>query len=131
MHLIQGIHHVALKPQKEQFQKVMEFYTEILGLEVVRRWGDAQYPCTMISTGDNSCIEVLPVLEGEALPAEGKFAHLALATDDVDACIERIRAAGYPVTIEPKDVTLADLSARIAFCTGACGETVEFFCEKA
>ena len=87
MHLIQGIHHVALKPQKEQFQKVMEFYTEILGLEVVRRWGDAQYPCTMISTGDNSCIEVLPVLEGEALPAEGKFAHLALATDDVDACI--------------------------------------------
>lgn len=25
MHLIQGIHHVALKPQKEQFQKVMEF----------------------------------------------------------------------------------------------------------
>ena len=121
MHLIQGIHHVALKPQKEQFQKVMEFYTEILGLEVVRRWGDAQYPCTMISTGDNSCIEVLPVLEGEAL---------ALATDDVDACIERVRAAGYPVTIEPKDVTLADLSARIAFCTGACGETVEFFCEK-
>ena len=44
MHLIQGIHHVALKPQKERFQKVMEFYTEILGLEVVRRWGDAQYP---------------------------------------------------------------------------------------
>ncbi len=97
----------------------------------MRRWGDAQYPCAMISTGDNSCIEVLPVLEGEALPAEGKFAHLALATDDVDACIERVRAAGYPVTIEPKDVTLADLSARIAFCTGACGETVEFFCEKA
>lgn len=130
MRLIEGIHHVALKPQKEQFDKVMEFYTGLLELEVVRRWGDERYPCTMISTGDNSCIEVLPVPAEEALPDEGKFAHLALATKDVDACIERVRAAGYPVTIEPKDVTLSDLSARIAFCTGACGETVEFFCVK-
>ena len=39
-----GIHHVALKPQKEQFDKVMEFYTGLLGLEVVRRWGDERYP---------------------------------------------------------------------------------------
>ena len=131
MSLIKGIHHVALRPTYAQFEKAKTFYLDLLGLKVVRQWGDEKYPCMMISTGDNSCIEVLPVLEGEALPAEGKFAHLALATDDVDACIERVRAAGYPVTIEPKDVTLADLSARIAFCTGACGETVEFFCEKA
>ncbi len=75
----------------------------------------------MISTGDNSCIEFSPC-PPRRLPDEGKFAHLALAAKDVDACIERVRAAGYPVTIEPKDVTLADLSARIAFCTGACGE---------
>ncbi len=127
---IQGIHHVALKPQKAQYAQVMAFYTELLGLEVVRRWGDAEYPCVMLSTGDNSCIEVLPVLEGEPLPPEGKFAHLALATGDVDGCIARVRAAGYPITIEPKDVELADLNARIAFCTGACGETVEFFCVR-
>ncbi len=44
MRLIEGIHHVALKPQKEQFDKVMEFYTGLLGLEVVRRWGDERYP---------------------------------------------------------------------------------------
>ncbi len=130
MSLIQGIHHVALKPKKEQFAAVMKFYTEILELKVVRQWGDETYPCTMISTGDNSCIEVLPQLDGAELPGEGKFAHLALATDDVDACAARVREAGYPITIEPKDVELADLEARIAFCTGACGETVEFFCVK-
>ena len=127
---IQGIHHVALKPQKEQFAQVMAFYTEILELEVVRRWGDETYPCTMLSTGDNSCIEILPVLDGDELPPEGKFAHLALATGDVDGCVARVRAAGYPITIEPKDVELAGLNARIAFCTGACGETVEFFCVR-
>ncbi len=130
MKLIQGIHHVALDPQKEQFAAVKKFYTELLGLEVVRQWGDENYPCMMISTGDNSCIEVLPVLQGDALPDTGKFAHLALATADVDACVRIVREAGYPITIEPKDVELDGLQARIAFCTGACGETVEFFCVK-
>lgn len=130
MSLINGIHHVALKPQKEQFAAVMKFYTELLELSVVRQWGDETYPCTMISTGDNSCIEVLPVLEGAEVPNEGKFPHLALATDHVDECVKRVSEAGYPITIDPKDVELADMQARIAFCTGACGETVEFFCVK-
>lgn len=127
---ITGIHHIALKPAAAEFDAVMHFYTELLGLKVVRQWGDTRYPCTMISTGDNSCVEVLPQLENGDLPSEGRFAHLAFATSEVDACIEAVRAAGYPVTIEPKDVTLGDGDARIAFCTGACGEIVEFFHEK-
>lgn len=130
MSLIQGIHHVALEPSKEQFADVMKFYTELLELSVARQWGDADYPCVMISTGDNSCIEVLPQLDGAPLPDEGKFAHLALATNDVDGCVKRVQDAGYPITIEPKDVELAGMEARIAFCTGACGEIIEFFCVK-
>lgn len=125
MSLISGIHHVALKPTKAQFGEVMKFYTELLELKVVRQWGDPEYPATMISTGDNSCVEVLP--GDDVLPDEGKFAHLALATSEVDECIRRVREAGYTITIEPKDVELADLKARIAFCIGACGEIVEFF----
>lgn len=130
MSLIQGIHHVALKPNAEHFDETMKFYTELLELSVVRQWGDERYPCTMISTGDNSCVEILPILSDDALPNEGRFAHLALATQQVDECIARVRAQGYPVTIEPKDVELSGLQARIAFCTGACGEIVEFFCVK-
>lgn len=130
MSLIHGIHHVALKPQKEQFAAVVRFYTGLLELSVVRQWGDETYPCMMISTGDNSCIEILPVLEGEEFPDEGKFAHLALETKDVDACVKRVRDAGYPITIEPKNAELDGLQVYIAFCTGACGETVEFFCVK-
>ena len=84
----------------------------------------------MISTGDNSCIEVLPVPEENDVPLEGKFAHLALAIDDTDGCAARVREAGYEITIEPKDVELCDITARIAFCTGPCGEIVEFFDQK-
>lgn len=130
MSLITGIHHVALKPAAAQYAAVMRFYTELLELPVVRTWGDAQYPCAMISTGDGSCIEILPQTAGDPLPNEGLFAHLALATEQVDACIERVRAEGFAVTIEPKDVQLGDKDARIAFCIGACGEIVEFFHEK-
>ena len=60
MSLIKGIHHVALRPTYAQFEKAKTFYLDLLGLKVVRQWGDEKYPCMMISTGDNSCIEVLP-----------------------------------------------------------------------
>ena len=63
MSLIKGIHHVALRPTYAQFEKAKTFYLDLLGLKVVRQWGDEKYPCMMISTGDNSCIEVLPVPE--------------------------------------------------------------------
>ena len=63
MNLIKGIHHVALRPTYAQFEKAKTFYLDLLGLKVVRQWGDEKYPCMMISTGDNSCIEVLPVPE--------------------------------------------------------------------
>ena len=91
MSLIKGIHHVALRPTYAQFEKAKTFYLDLLGLKVVRRWGDEKYPCMMISTGDNSCIEVLPVPEENDVPPEGKFAHLALATDDTDGCVARVR----------------------------------------
>ena len=129
MALIKGIHHVALKPTIEQFPNTVRFYTEVLGLPVKRTWGDPAHPCMMISTADNSCVEILPQT-GEPRPLEGKFAHLALATDDVPACVEAVRAAGYTVTDEPKDIELSGSPVCVAFCRGGAGEIVEFFCEK-
>ena len=46
------------------------------------------------------------------------------------SCAARVREADYEITIEPKDVELSDITARIAFCTGPCGEIVEFFDQK-
>ncbi len=130
MHLIKGIHHVALKPTIAEFADTVRFYTEVLGLPVKRSWGDPAHPCMMISTGDNSCVEILPQAEGDPMPVEGKFAHLALATDDASACVEAVRAAGYKITDEPKEIVLAGNPVCIAFCRGGAGEIIEFFCEK-
>ena len=50
MSLIKGIHHVALRPTCAQFEKANTCYLDLLGLKVVRQWGDEKYPCMMIST---------------------------------------------------------------------------------
>ena len=125
---IDGVHHIALKPTKEQYEKTVAFYTEVLGMEVKKSWGDPDQPCLMVSCGDNYCLEILP----SETPASkgGALDHLALATSKVDEVVERVRAAGYAIAVEPKDLELAGSPIRIAFCWGPIGEYVEFFWEK-
>ena len=56
-----------------------------------------------------------------------------LPYDDVDGIIDKIRAAGYEVFIEPNDIVIPsvpEFHARMAFCYGPLGEEIEFFREK-
>lgn len=125
---IEGVHHIALRPTAEQYEKTVEFYTQILGLEVKRSWGDPKHPSLMVSCGDNSCLEIL---NGAApAPRGGALDHLAFATSKVDELIERVRQAGYEIAIEPNDSEAIGSPIRIAFCYGPIGEYIEFFWEK-
>lgn len=125
---ISGVHHIALKPTKEQYAKTVELYTGLLGMEVKLKWGDAERPCMMVSCGDNTCMEIL---SGETeIPAGGPLAHIAFATDKVDELIEAVRGAGYVVTKEPADLELGGKPIRIAFFMGPTNEEVELFWEK-
>ena len=127
--LIQGVHHIAVKPTAEQYQETVEFYTKLLGMEVVKSWGDPQRPCLMVSCGDNTCMEIL---SGESeIPAGGPLAHVAFATDKVDEIIEKVREAGYEVTNEPADANIGgNMPIRIAFFYGPTHEHIELFWEK-
>ena len=126
--LIQGVHHIALKPTAEQYSSVVELYTKVLGMEVTKSWGDPNMPCLMVSCGDNSCMEILG--GQDPAPRGGALDHLAFATSKVDELIERVRQAGYEIAIEPKDGNLSGTDIRIAFCYGPVGEYIEFFWEK-
>lgn len=127
--MIQGIQHIAVKPTKAQYQKTVSFYTELLGMTVKQSWGDPDYPCLMVSCGDNSCMEILPQEPDFTCPETGPLAHIAFATDKVDEVIEAARAAGYPIKVEPKDVQLGEKQSRIAFFYGPTGEEIELFYE--
>lgn len=129
--LISGIHHVALKCNgTAEFEKTLDFYQNTLGLELVRSWGEGEKAGAMLSTGDG-LLEVFA--SGEPLP-QGTIRHFALRTERVDDCVAAVRSAGYPITVEPKNVVIAadpPFPARIAFCVGPVGEEIEFFQEKA
>lgn len=129
--LICGIHHVALKCDgTAEFEKTLHFYQNVLGLEPVRSWGEGENAGAMLSTGDG-LLEIFA--SGRKLP-QGAIRHFALRTERVDDCVAAVRAAGYPITVEPKDIVIASnppFPARIAFCTGPVGEEIEFFQERA
>ena len=125
---INGVHHIALKPTPEQYKKVVDLYTNVLGMEVKKSWGDPEMPCLMVSCGDNSCLEITP--NDTQAPKGGVLDHLALACDKVDEVIERVREAGYEIAIEPKDMELGGSPIRIAFFWGPMGEYLELFWEK-
>lgn len=129
--LICGIHHVALKCDgTAEFEKTLHFYQDVLGLEPVRSWGEGENAGAMLSTGDG-LLEIFA--SGRKLP-QGAIRHFALRTERVDDCVAAVRTAGYPITMEPKDIVIASnppFPARIAFCTGPVGEEIEFFQERA
>lgn len=124
-----GVHHIALKAcGMADYEKMIQFYHEILGMPIVRTWADGQ--AAMLDTGAG-LLELFA--NGENYPGQGALRHLAFAVKDVDACVEAVRAAGYEITIEPKDIVIGSnppYPARIAFCIGPVGEDVEFFAEK-
>lgn len=130
--MIKGIHHIALRPTLVNYNRTVNFYTEILGLDVIREWGPIEKPKCMISCGDGSFVEILGGAETDMLEM-GPLSHLAFSTDFVDEMIEKVRDAGYEITIEPKDIVMDSnppYPVRLAFCKGPIGEEIEFFCEN-
>lgn len=126
--LIKGTHHISLKPVgREALAKTIHFYRDLLGMEVVRQWVDGSG--MMLWTG-SSLMEIND--NGQRELPQGSIHHFALATDDVDRCVQVVREAGYEITVEPKEVTLPTepaCSIRVAFCKGPVGEDIEFFQE--
>jgi len=128
---INGKQHVAIKANgEEQFNKTISFYKDILGLPLIRRWEKGGALCAMLDTGAG-ILELFSNADSE--PLLGPIRHIAFNVESVDDCIEAVRAAGYEITVEPKDVDIPSNPAypiRVGFCIGAAGEEVEFFSER-
>ncbi|MBQ4131328.1 MAG: VOC family protein [Clostridia bacterium] len=128
---INGIHHVAIKANGvDKFNETIRFYNEILGLPIIRRWEKGGALCAMLDTGAG-ILELFSNAECE--PQLGPLRHIAFSVESVDDCIEAVRAAGYEITVEPKDVDIPSdpvYPIRVGFCIGAAGEEVEFFTAK-
>ena len=124
--MIQSLHHISMKTANDaEYTKVRAFYADLLGLRICKECE----ACTLFDTG-SGFIEIFR--NGTGPQPQGVIRHLAFAAEDVDACIAAVRAAGYEILVEPKDVQIGGdpaYPARIGFCIGPLGEQVEFFCQ--
>ena len=124
--MIKGIHHISLKCiNDEEYEKTVHFYKDILGLKVKRIWNDKD--AIMLDSG-NGYIEIMN--HASCSLQQGTIRHFAFSVADVDQYIALMKKEGYQITMEPKDVVLDELKARVGFCLGPVGEEIEFFQEK-
>jgi glyoxylase I family protein len=124
-----GFHHVAIRTSN--WDRSLEFWQKGMGFEPAVQWGEAPRRAIMLDTGDGNYLEIFerdPVPEG--VPSEAAILHFCLRTDDCDAALERARAAGAEVTVEPKTVAIfgePKIPVRLAFFKGPDGEICELF----
>ena len=122
-----GFHHISMKVR--DFEATLKFYTEALGFEAKRVWKRGDIGGALLDTGDGNYLEISGGRTDDAQTGN-LILHFALRTEDCDEAIERARAAGAEVTVEPKDVEIPSdppVAARIAFFKGPDGESIEFF----
>lgn len=124
-----GVHHLAI--QCRNLEELLHFYCDVLGMTTVLEF-TTNRKIVLVDIGDGSHMELLgPPLDGQlseigASPIH-PLLHLALTTSDARAAVEKVRAAGYQVTSEPKEVVLNTLAVTNAFFKGPNDEVIEFF----
>ncbi len=123
-----GSHHIAV--QTQDYAASVAFYTEVMGMTMAVEFSAGGRRICLLDIGDGSHLELFEPLPG-ANPsgnAEGNVVfHFALTTTDIEAALEKVRAAGMEITVELRTARLGALDASIAFFKGPGGEVVEFF----
>jgi catechol 2,3-dioxygenase-like lactoylglutathione lyase family enzyme len=126
-----GFHHVSMRVK--DIETSIRFYTETLGFVHKLTWGQGAKRTVLLDTGDGNYFEISGGRTDEP-NLNGHFLHIALRSNDCDAVIEKVRATGAEVTVEPKDVLLPSdppTPIRVAFFKGPDGELIELFDNEA
>ena len=108
-------------------ERSIKFYTEVLGMKLLRTSENAEYKYTLafVGYGDESENAVIELTYNWGVD---KYDHIALGVDDIYATIEAIRAAGGKITREPGPVLGG--KTVIAFAEDPDGYKIEFIANK-
>lgn len=123
-----GTHHIAL--QTRDYETSMSFYTEVMGMEKAAEFDGGGRRIALLDIGDGSHLELFEPLPDAAPPGDaydGILFHVAFATTDIAAALERVRAAGMEIITDLTNADLGPLNVTIAFFKGPSGEVVELF----
>ena len=124
-----GLHHIAVHTR--DWDDSLRLYRDVLGMKPVVEFEVSDRKVMLLDIGDGSHVELFaPTIDtppADIPAANDPLTHIALATTDTRSALERVRQAGYEITVEPKEVSLSGLEATIAFFKGPNGEVIEFF----
>ena len=114
-------------------ERSIKFYTEVLGMKLLRTSENAEYKYTLAFVGygdesDNAVIELTYNWGVDKYDLGTAYGHIALGVDDIYATIEAIRAAGGKITREPGPVLGG--KTVIAFAEDPDGYKIEFIANK-
>jgi lactoylglutathione lyase len=109
-------------------QRSIDFYTQVLGMQLLRKTENPEYKYTLAFVGygrnpEHAEIELTYNWGVDSYEPGTAFGHLALGVPDVYAACENIRAAGGKVTREAGPVKGG--STVIAFVTDPDGYKIE------
>lgn len=87
-------------------QKSIDFYTNVLGMELLRQqdYPEGKFTLAFIGYGDEATHTVIELTYNygvESYEIGNGYGHIALGCDDVYATCEKIRAVGGRITREP------------------------------
>ncbi len=126
-----GTHHIAV--QTRDWEASLKLYQNVLGMEIVADFEGAspKRRILLLDIGDGSHMELFDTYDGspkldDNVPNDPVF-HFALTVKDTRAATEKVRSAGYEITVEPVTVTLDKLDVTLSFFKGPNGEVIEFF----
>ncbi|MCF0259182.1 MAG: VOC family protein [Erysipelotrichaceae bacterium] len=134
-------HHAALRPAPQNFERTLQFYTELLGFKTSARWSrfmeGMETQCAMVHPEDGICLEIFGCGKTDE-PGMGPWQHFCYQVDDGDALIKKLVKAGYqttdpagnPVEFVPgREIVVCEdplMHWRCSFVKGPCGELIEF-----
>jgi len=103
-------------------ERSVEFYTRVLGLELVDRHSNKELTIIELKTG-SLVVELLQYFSSSPEPrGTGIYDHLAFRVEDIESEMARLR--GYGVVF-PEKPRLALNGKKIIFFTGPDGERIE------
>ena len=112
-----------------QLQRSVDFYTQVLGMELLRTSENTAYRYTLAFLGfgggnpDQAELELTWNWDTDAYDMGTAYGHIAIGVPDAYAACERIRAAGGRITREPGPVLGGHTV--IAFVTDPDGYKIE------
>ncbi|WP_238593658.1 lactoylglutathione lyase [Endozoicomonas atrinae] len=112
----------------------IQFYTEILGMKLLRKHDNEEYKYTLAFVGyadesEQAVIELTYNWGTEQYDMGNAFGHVALGADDIYATCDAIRKAGGKITREPGPVLGG--TTEIAFVEDPDGYKIELIQSKA